>query len=65
MKGLEGFKMTEEKVRKLMPIVESIWSRKYSVDLKLNNLTVGGVTVIKDRTKEISNDNMWNKKSDI
>jgi len=42
--GLDGFKITEEKVRKLLPIVEAIWSRKYGVDLKLTNLTVGGVT---------------------
>lgn len=44
---MEGFKMTEEKVLKLIPIVESIWSRKYGVKLKLNNLTVGEITVYK------------------
>ncbi len=42
---MEGFKMTEEKVAKLKPIVESILSRKYGRDIKLKDLTVGGVTV--------------------
>lgn len=45
---MEGFKVTEDKVRKLIPIVEKIWSRKYGVDLKLSNLTVGGVTVYRN-----------------
>jgi len=44
---MEGYKITEDKVRKLMPIVESILSRMYGVDLKLNNLTVGEITVHK------------------
>lgn len=56
---VDGFKMTEEKVRKLMPIVESIWSCKCGVNLKLNNLTVGGVKVVK--TKELPNDSVKKK----
>lgn len=45
---MEGFVMTEEKVRKLLPIVESILSRKYGRKITLKDLTVGGVTVYKD-----------------
>ncbi|WP_197224001.1 hypothetical protein [Lysinibacillus sphaericus] len=51
MEEFKDFKMTEEKVLKLLPIVEKIWSRKYGVDLKLENLTVGGVTVWRDESK--------------
>ena len=58
--GFKDFKMTEEKVRKLMPIVEKIWSREFGVDLKLNNLTVGGVTVWREDDK-IKKGSMKNK----
>lgn len=40
---MEGFEMTEEKVRKLMPIIEGILSRRLGKKFILNNLTVGGV----------------------
>ncbi len=41
---MEGF-ITEDKVRKLLPLVEKILSKKYGRNLKLKNLTVCGVTV--------------------
>lgn len=47
---LEDFRLTEEKVRKLLPIVESILSRKYGRNVKLKNLTVSGITVQKERS---------------
>ncbi|WP_418301316.1 hypothetical protein [Lysinibacillus fusiformis] len=40
--------MTEEKVKKLLPIVESILSRKMGKKLILKDLTYGGVTVYRD-----------------
>ena len=45
---MEGFVMTEEKVRKLLPVVESILSRKHGRKITLKDLTIGGVTVYKD-----------------
>ena len=48
---MEGFKMTEEKVKKLKPIVERILSKKYGRDIKLLDLTVAGVTI---REKDVS-----------
>ena len=45
---MEGFELTEEKVRKLMPLFEGIWSRKYGKKITLKNLTVGNVTVYKN-----------------
>lgn len=56
--GFKDFKMTEEKVRKLFPIVESIWSRKYGRKIKLKDLTVGGVTVRRDELKDKRFDNI-------
>jgi len=40
--------MTEEKVKKLLPIVESILSRKMGKKLILKDLSYGGVTVYRD-----------------
>ena len=36
--------MTEEKIRKVKPIIERALSRKYGRDIKLLELTIGGVT---------------------
>lgn len=47
---MEGFKMTEEKVTKLKPIVEAILSREFGRKIKLKDLTVGGVTVREERS---------------
>lgn len=44
---MKGFKMTEEKVRKLLPVVESILSREYGRKITLKDLSVGGITVYK------------------
>lgn len=44
---MEGLEITEEKVRKLMPIIEGILSRRLGKKFVLNNLTVGGVTASK------------------
>ncbi|MFJ7648493.1 hypothetical protein ACIQ1H_13100 [Lysinibacillus sp. NPDC097279] len=41
-------KMTEDKVRKLFPIIESILSREYGRKVTLKDLTVGGITVYKN-----------------
>ncbi|MCR8853507.1 hypothetical protein [Lysinibacillus fusiformis] len=57
MDGFKDFKMTKEKVRKLLPIVESIWSRKYGRKIKLKDLTVGGVTVRRDELNDKRYDN--------
>lgn len=37
--------ITEEKVRKLKPIFESILSRKYGKDIKFKTLSIGDVTI--------------------
>ncbi|MFB6467670.1 hypothetical protein ACE38V_12840 [Cytobacillus sp. Hz8] len=37
--------LTEEKVRKLKPIFESILSRKYGREIKFINLTIGDITI--------------------
>jgi len=44
---MKAVKMTEEKVRKLLPIVESILSREYGRKVTLKDLTVGDITVYK------------------
>lgn len=41
---MEDF-ITEEKVRKLLPLVEKIVSKKYGRKIRLKDLTVCGVTV--------------------
>lgn len=46
--GMTAVKMTEEKVRKLLPIIESILSREYGRKVTLKDLTVGGITVYKN-----------------
>ncbi|WP_249645749.1 MULTISPECIES: hypothetical protein [unclassified Lysinibacillus] len=51
MDAFKDFEITEEKVRKLLPIVERIWSKKYGVDFKLKNLTVNNITVWRDEAK--------------
>lgn len=43
--------ITEEKVRKLKPIFESILSRKHGKTIKITSLTMGGIT-IKDKDKD-------------
>ncbi len=45
---MKAVKMTEEKVRKLLPIIESILSREYGRQVTLKDLTVGGITVYKN-----------------
>jgi len=45
---MTAIKMTEEKVRKLLPIIESILSREYGRKVTLKDLTVGGITVYKN-----------------
>lgn len=50
-KGFEEFELTEEKVRKLKPIVESILSRKYGKEIKFIDFNVGNIT-IKERTNK-------------
>lgn len=47
----KDFEITEEKVRKLLPIVERIWSKKYGVDFRLKNLTINNITVWRDEAK--------------
>jgi hypothetical protein len=37
--------ITEEKVRKLKPIFESILSRKYGMEIKFTTLSFGGITI--------------------
>ncbi|WP_283249403.1 hypothetical protein [Bacillus sp. FJAT-49736] len=37
--------ITEEKLRKLQPVFESILSRKYGKEIKFKSLTVGDVTI--------------------
>lgn len=37
--------ITEEKVKKLKPIFESILSRKYGKQITLVNMTMGGITL--------------------
>lgn len=39
--------MTEEKLRKLKPIFESILSRKYGKEIKFVTLTMGKITIKK------------------
>lgn len=41
---MEDF-ITEKKLRKLLPIVERLVSKKYGQNIKLKDLTVCGVTV--------------------
>ncbi|MEI2465048.1 hypothetical protein [Niallia taxi] len=43
--------LTEEKVKKLMPIIEQILSRKHGKDIKFNNLTVGDITIKSDEER--------------
>ncbi|MBN8253584.1 hypothetical protein NKR17_03380 [Priestia flexa] len=42
---LSAFQMTEEKIRKIRPIVEKALSRKYGKEIKIFEMTVGGITV--------------------
>lgn len=39
--------ITEDKVRKLMPIFEQILSRKYGKEIKFTRLTMGSITIRK------------------
>lgn len=50
---MRAVKMTEEKVRKLLPIVESILSREYGRKVTLKDLTVGALQFIK-RLRQIA-----------
>ncbi len=56
--GFKDFKMTEEKVRKLLPLIESILSREYGRKIKLKDLTVGGITVRRDELNNKRYDNL-------
>ncbi|GEM_PF-1123589 len=58
MDGFKDFKMTEEKVGKLLPLIESILSRDYGRKIKLKDLTVGGVTVRRDELNDKRYDNL-------
>jgi len=42
---LSNFKMTEEKVKNLKPVIEKILSRQYQREIKFKSLTIGNVTV--------------------
>lgn len=46
------FKMTEEKVRKLKPIIERSLSRRYGKKIKIMEITMGGITVKDEEKKE-------------
>ncbi|NEU29921.1 hypothetical protein GN156_03910 [bacterium LRH843] len=46
--------ITEEKLRKLMPIFESILSRKHGRVIKFKELTMGDITVSANRSDENS-----------
>lgn len=41
--------ITEEKLRKLKPVFESILSRKYGKEIKFVTLTMGNITIEKDQ----------------
>lgn len=41
------FKLTEEKVAKLKPIIEKLVSRKYGKEIVFNELTIGEVSIRK------------------
>ncbi|KEF40455.1 hypothetical protein M670_00481 [Schinkia azotoformans MEV2011] len=47
--GLQHFVLTEEKVRKLKPIFESILSRKYGREIRFIELTWGDITIHSDK----------------
>lgn len=40
--------ITEEKVRKLKPIFESVLSRRYGKNIKFKTLTIGDITIAND-----------------
>jgi hypothetical protein len=42
---LPGYEPTEEKIRKLKPVVERILSKKYGVEIKFTEFTVGNITI--------------------
>jgi len=44
---VEGFEISEDKVRKLIPVIESILSKKHGKKIALQYLTVNSVTVYK------------------
>ncbi|WP_197223896.1 hypothetical protein [Lysinibacillus sphaericus] len=44
---MEGFEISEDKIHKLIPIVESILSKKYGKKISLRDLTVNSITVNK------------------
>lgn len=49
---MEGFEITEDKIRKLIPVIESILSKKHGQKISLRNLTINAITVHKeDRAK--------------
>jgi hypothetical protein len=43
--AFNGYELTEEKVRKLKPVVERILSKKYGVEIKFTEFTAGNITV--------------------
>lgn len=49
---MEEFKMTEEKVRKLIPIIEGILSRRLGKKFIINNMTFAGVTVSRENKEQ-------------
>jgi hypothetical protein len=49
MAGLSEFKLTEEKVLGLKPIIESILSKKYGKEIKFLDLTIGEITVTNNK----------------
>jgi F0F1-type ATP synthase delta subunit len=48
---LSNFKMTEEKVSNLKPVIEKILSRQYGREIKFIELTIGGVTVKSEKER--------------
>jgi len=58
------FKLTEEKVKKLMPIIEEVLSRRHGKYITLFKVSLGGISVTKEQ-KRINNSNIrfiftWN-----
>ncbi|MGN7300627.1 hypothetical protein [Bacillus sp. HNG] len=43
--SLKGFKLTEEKVLKLKPIIEKILSRKYGKEVNFVELSIGNIKI--------------------
>ncbi len=49
---MEKIKISEEQLRKLKPVFESILSRKYGRDIKFTTLSIGDTTITSKNSKE-------------